>query len=361
MLVSIAEMSAKLRAAQQDPALVTMLIFRSFHARLNPGYEDSPMKVSALLLVAIASVLPTQAAWAQTYPSKPVRLISPYPPGGGTDATARIISQALGEQLGQQVIVDTRPGASGRIGTEIASKSPADGYTLVLGNVAPLAILPAAVAKLPYDPIKGFQPVSLMATSDYVLTIHPSLPVRSVKELLALAKAKPNQLSYASSGNLGAPHLAGELINQLAKVQLLHVPYKGNGPAAIAVMTGESTMMFGSGPSVVPHIKSGKMRALATTGKKRSMPELPAMIELLPGYEVTQWYGILVPAGVPKDIVDRLHREIARAIANPKVAQLFTNLGTQPVSNTPEEFAAFIKAETDKWGKVIRSANITAD
>jgi tripartite-type tricarboxylate transporter receptor subunit TctC len=319
------------------------------------------MKRSARLICALAAFSVAPGAWAQAYPSKPVRLISPYPPGGGTDATARIIAQALGDQMGQQVIVDSRGGASGRIGTEIASKAAPDGYTLVLGNVAPLAILPAAVAKLPYDPIKGFNPVSLIATSDYVLTVHPSLPARSLKELLALARSKPGQLSYASSGSLGAPHLAGELINQLAKVKMLHVPYKGNGPAAVAVMTGETTMLFGSGPSVVPHVKTGKLRALATTGKKRSMPGLPAVAELLPGYEVTQWYGILVPAGVPKDIIERLHAEIARAIANPKISQLFVNLGTQPVSNSPEEFTAFIKAETEKWGKVIRSANITAD
>jgi tripartite-type tricarboxylate transporter receptor subunit TctC len=319
------------------------------------------MKRSALLICALAAFSVAPGAWAQAYPSKPVRLISPYPPGGGTDATARIIAQALGDQMGQQVIVDSRGGASGRIGTEIASKAAPDGYTLVLGNVAPLAILPAAVAKLPYDPIKGFNPVSLIATSDYVLTVHPSLPAHSLKELLALARSKPGQLSFASSGSLGAPHLAGELINQLAKVKMLHVPYKGNGPAAVAVMTGETTMLFGSGPSVVPHVKTGKLRALATTGKKRSMPGLPAVAELLPGYEVTQWYGILVPAGVPKDIIERLHTEIARAIANPKISQLFVNLGTQPVSNSPEEFTAFIKAETEKWGKVIRSANITAD
>jgi tripartite-type tricarboxylate transporter receptor subunit TctC len=319
------------------------------------------MKVSALLICAVAGFFAALGAWAQSYPSKPVRLISPYPPGGGTDATARIIAQALGDQMGQQVVIDSRGGASGRIGTEIASKAAPDGYTLVLGNVAPLAILPAAVARLPYDAIKGFNPISLIATSDYVLTVHPSLPARSVKELLSLARAKPNALTYASSGNLGAPHLAGELINLLAKVKLLHVPYKGNGPAAVAVMTGESTMMFGSGPSVVPHVKTGRLRALATTGKTRSIPDLPAVAELLPGYDVTQWYGILAPAGVPKDIIDRLHKEIARAIANPKVSQLFVNLGTQPVSNSPDEFTAFIKAETEKWGKVIRSANITAD
>ena len=318
-------------------------------------------RIAACVLTALTACAAAGHAAAQAYPTNAVRLSSPYPPGGGTDATARIIAQALGDQMGQQIVVDTRPGASGRIGTEIASKSTPDGYTLVLGNVAPLAILPAAVAKLPYDPIKGFQPISLIATSDYVLTVHPSLPARSVKELLALARAKPGQLTYASSGNLGAPHLAGELINLLAKVKLLHVPYKGNGPAAIAVMTGESTMMFGSGPSVVPHMKTGKMRALATTGTKRSIAELPAISELLPGYDVTQWYGILAPAGVPREIVERLHREIARAIASPKVAQLFVNLGTQPVSNTPDQFSAFIKAEMDKWGKVIRSANITAD
>lgn len=310
------------------------------------------------LLFACATVA---SAWAQAYPSKPIRLISPYPPGGGTDATARIIAQALGDQMGQQIIVDSRAGASGRIGTELASKSPADGYTMVLGNVAPLAILPGSGIKLPYDAINSFNPISLIALSDYVLTVHPSLPARSVKELLAIAKARPGELAYASSGNLGGPHLGGELINLMAKVKLLHVPYKGNGPAAIAVLTGESTMLFGSGPTVVPHVRAGRLRALATTGKKRSIRDLPAMNELLPGYEVTQWYGILVPAGVPKDIIDRLHQEISKAIANPKVAELFVKLGTQPTSNTPDEFSAFIKAETDKWGKVIKAAGIRAD
>jgi tripartite-type tricarboxylate transporter receptor subunit TctC len=288
-------------------------------------------------------------------------LIVPYPTGGVTDATARIIAQALGDQMGQQIVVDSRGGASGRIGTELAAKSVPDGYTLVLGNVAPLAILPGSGIKLPYDAIHDFNPVSLIALSDYVLTVHPSLPVRSVKDLLALAKAKPGQMTYASSGNLGGPHLAGELINLMAGVKLLHVPYKGNGPAAIAVLTGEATMMFGSGPSVVPFVKAGKLRALATTGKKRSIPDLPAMSELLPGYEVTQWYGILVPAGVPKANIDRLHREIVNAITKPKVSEMFVKLGTQPVSNTPEEFASFIKSETDKWGKVIKSAGIKAE
>jgi tripartite-type tricarboxylate transporter receptor subunit TctC len=263
--------------------------------------------------------------------------------------------------LGQQVIVDSRGGASGQIGTELAAKSPPDGYTMVLGNVAPLAILPGSGIKLPYDAANSFTPISLMALSDYVLTVHPSLPARTPKDLLALAKAKPNALTYASSGNLGGPHLAGELINLMGGVKILHVPYKGNGPAAIALLTGESTMMFGSGPSVIPHVNNNKLRAIATTGKKRTIPELPAMTELLPGYEVTQWYGILVPAGVPKEIVDRLNKEMVRAIANPKYAAMFVKLGTQPISTSPEEFAAFIKSEQAKYARVIKEAGIRAD
>ena len=315
----------------------------------------------AQLLAGVAALCFIGAASAQPYPAKTVRLISPYPPGGGTDATARIIAQALGDQMGQQVIVDSRGGASGQIGTELAAKSPADGYTLVLGNVAPLAILPGSGIKLPYDATNSFTPISLMALSDYVLTVHPSLPARTPKDLLTLARTKPGALTYASSGNLGGPHLAGELINLMGGVKILHVPYKGNGPAAIALLSGESTMMFGSGPSVIPHVSNNKLRAIATTGKKRTIPELPAMTELLPGYEVTQWYGILVPAGVPKDIVERLNKEMARAIANPKIASMFVKLGTQPVSTSPEEFAAFIKSEQVKYAKVIREAGIKAD
>lgn len=316
--------------------------------------------VAAVAILALAS-LAAAGAIAQSYPTKPIRLISPYPPGGGTDATARIIAQALGEQMGQQVIVDSRGGASGRIGTELAAKSPPDGYSMVLGNVAPLAILPASGVKLAYDPVNGFIPLSLIATSDYILTVHPSLPARNVKELIALAKAKPGELTYASSGNLGGPHLGGELINLMARVKLVHVPYKGNGPAAIAVLTGETTMMFGSGPSVVPHIDAGRMRALATTGKTRSIPNLPAMTEILPGYEVTQWYGLLVPAGTPREIVERLNKEIVTAVATPKVSQAFVKLGTKPASTTPAEFSSFIRSEISRWTKVIKAANIQAE
>jgi tripartite-type tricarboxylate transporter receptor subunit TctC len=318
------------------------------------------MRIAHLIIAAFASFAAAGAV-AQPYPTKPIRLISPYPPGGGTDASARIIAQALGEQMGQQFIVDSRAGASGRIGVEIAAKAPADGYNLVLGNVAPMAILPASGVKLAYDPVGGFTPISLIATSDYILTVHPSLPARSVKDLLALAKARPGMLTYASSGNLGGPHLGGELLNLMGGVKLTHVPYKGNGPAAIAVLTGEATMMFGTGPSVVPHIDAGKMRALATTGKTRSMQGLPAMTELMPGYEVTQWYGILAPAGTPGAIIERLHKEIVAAVANQKVAQAFVKLGTKPVTSTSGEFSALIRAEIERWTKVIKAADIKGE
>jgi len=317
--------------------------------------------MNALKLIACSCLtLFAGVAAAQNYPSKPVRLISPFPPGGGTDAVARVIAQTLGEQLGQQVIVDSRGGASGMIGVDLAAKSAPDGYTLVMGNVIPLAMLPAA-SKVPYDPQKDFIPISLAALSDYTLVVHPSVPAKSIKELIALAKSRPGELTFASSGNFSGPHLAGELLNLAQQIKLVHVPYKGTGPAAIAAMTGETTMMFGTGPSVVPHLATGRLRALATTGVKRSLPDVPTIGEFVPRYEVTQWYGILVPAGTPKDIVDRLHREIVRCVANPKVLQVLTNLGTQPMTNTSDEFRAFMLAESDKWSKVIAAAKIKAD
>ena len=316
------------------------------------------MRLGILAVLCAAAPL---CAVAQTYPTKPVRMISPFPPGGGTDAVARVIAQALSDQLGQQVVVDSRGGANGVIGTEVAARSAADGYTLLLGNSAPLAILPNLTQKLPYDPIKDFSPISLGALSDFVLVVHPSVPVKSVRELIALAKAKPGQLNYAAGGTGTPSHLAMELFNLMAGVRLVQVPYKGNGPASIGLMTGECSVMIGSGPSVLPHYTAGKVRALATTGPKRSLLDLPAIAEVLPGYEVVQWYGILAPADTPKDIIDRLSKEVARAIGNPKVAQVLTNLGLVPTSNTPDEFRALIKLEIEKWGKVIKDANIKGE
>ena len=311
--------------------------------------------------IVVLWLIVTSSALAQVWPAKPIRMISPYPPGGGIDGSARIISQALSDQLGQQVVVENRPGASGRIGTEIASKAPADGYTLVMGSVAPNAIIPSAAKHLPYNALKDFSPVSLVASTEYVLVVHPSLPVRSVRDLIALARSKPREITFASSGNLGAPHLAGELLNYLGKVETVHVPYKGTGPAALAVLTGEVVMTFGSGPAVASHIKAGRLRALATTGAKRSSSDLPTMGETLPSYVVTQWYGILAPAGTPQPIIQRLQKEVAHAVHTPKLAQQFANLGAEAVSTTPAEFDALIRAEIEKWGRVIRAARIDVE
>jgi tripartite-type tricarboxylate transporter receptor subunit TctC len=312
------------------------------------------------LLGGCLLALCTSAAVAQTYPAKPIRLISPFPPGGGTDAVARVLAQSLTDQLGQQVIVDSRGGASGMIGVELAVKSAPDGYTMVMGNVIPLAMLPGA-GKAPYDPMRDLVPVSLVALSDYILALHPSIPARTIPELIALAKKRPDDLTFASSGNFSSPHLAGELLNLAVNIRLVHVPYKGTGPAAIAAMTGETSMMFGTGPSVVPHLPGGRLRAIATTGAKRTLPDVPAIAEFVRGYEVTQWYGILVPAGTPREATDRLHREIIRAVTNAKVVQVLTSLGTQPATNTPDEFRTFMRTEMDKWSKVIKAANIKAD
>lgn len=298
------------------------------------------------------------AALAQQWPAKPVRIISPFPPGGGIDGAARIIGTALSAQTGQQFVVENRAGATGRIGTELAARAAPDGYTLLLGSSATNAITPASGVKLPYDVVKDFLPVSQLAAADYLLVVHPSLPARNVKELVALAKRKPDQLTFASGGHLGAPHLAGELFNHVARVDTVHVPYRGTGPAALAVLTGETVMGFASGPSVSGHVKDGRLRALASTGERRSRPDLPTMAESLPGAVVNQWYGVLVPAGTPNAVVDRLHAEIVRAVKTPKVAEQFAALGNDPLGTSPAEFDRFIRGEIEKWSKVIRAARL---
>ena len=317
-------------------------------------------KLVLQLLLAIAWGLLAAGLSAQSYPTKPIRFIAPFPPSGGTDATARIVAQALAEQMSQQVLVDNRGGAGGRIGMEMVAKAPADGYTMILGNVGPFAILPASGVTLRFDPVRDFQAVSLLATADYILTVHPSLPVRTVKELIALARVHPASLTYASSGIITGPHLAGELLSALGNVKLVHVAYKGNAQSALALISGEVGLMFGRG-SVVPHIATGKLRGIATTAKKRTTPPLPTMAETLPGFEITQWYGILVPAGTPKDIIARLNKEIAVAMAKPAIATAYRNLGTEPGASSPEEFAALIRAETAHYAKLMKIANIKGE
>ena len=309
------------------------------------------------LLIAVAPGLLAGGLSAQGYPTKPIRFVAPFPPSGGTDATARIVAQALAEQMGQQVLVDNRGGAGGRIGMEMVAKAPADGYTLILGNVGPFAILPASGAQLRFDPARDFQAVSLLATADYILTVHPSLPVRTVKDLIALARANPGSLTYASSGIITGPHLAGELLSALGKVKLVHVAYKGNAQSALALISGEVGLMFGRG-SVVPHIATGKLRGIATTARKRTTPPLPTLAETLPGFEITQWYGVLVPAGTPREIVGRLNKEIAIAMAKPAIAQAYRNLGTEPGASSPDEFATLMRNETAHYAQLMKMANI---
>lgn len=311
-------------------------------------------------LLATVGLLTLSAASAQTYPTRSIRIIGPSSPGGGIDTTGRILAAALTQSLGQQVVLENRPGAGGIIGTELAAKAPPDGYTLMLTAAAALVVFPHTFSKLPYDPVRDFAPISLVASSEYILAVHPSLPVKTVKDLVALARERPAQIVFASSGNFGLPHLAGELLKQQGGIQMLHVPYKGGGPAALAILGGEVSLMFGTGPTVVPHAKAGRLRLIATAGGKRSksLPELPTVAETLPGVEVSAWYGVLAPAGTPKEIISKLNAETVKAIADPKVVQQISNAGAEAVSSTPEEFSAYIKAELARWGKAIKATGI---
>jgi tripartite-type tricarboxylate transporter receptor subunit TctC len=313
---------------------------------------------SCAALLAISAAF--AQAQAQNYPVKPVKIISPYSPGGLGDLLPRAVAAGLTDSLGQQVIVENRPGASQIIGMQAAARSPADGYTLVLGSATSLAINPGLNKNLPYDPLKDFAPVALCVTTPLYLVVHPSVPARSVRDLLALAKAQPGTLTFASGGNGSSNHLAGELFKSLARVDLLHVPYKGAGPAMIDVMAGHVAMMFGA--AGLAEAKAGKVRVLGVTGAKRSAtaPELPTLSESgVPGYEATIWFGLLAPAGTPAPLVSRLSQEIGKALAQPRVREQFTTLDITPT--TPEGFAALIRREIPKWRKVIDGAKIPAE
>jgi len=313
-----------------------------------------------IVLAAAIAAAASGLSCAQSYPTKPIRMIGPSSPGGGIDTNGRILATYLSQSLGQQVVFENRPGAGGRIGAELASKAPADGYTLLFSAAASMTIHPNTYKKLPYDPVRDFDPVSLFASSEYILAVHPSLPVKTVKDLIALAKARPGQIVYGSSGTFGLPHLGGELLEQAAGIDMLHVPYKGGGPAASAILGGEVAFMFGTGPTVVPLAKAGRLRLIAIASNKRSpaMPDLPTVAETVPGVEVSAWYGLIVPAGTPKDIVARLHAETVKAAKDPKVSAMIRNAGGEPVTNTPAEFAAYIKSEIARWGKAVKAANL---
>jgi tripartite-type tricarboxylate transporter receptor subunit TctC len=301
---------------------------------------------------------------AQNYPVKAIRLVVPQPPGGGNDVIARMISQKLSVALKQQIAVDNRAGAGGLIGADVAAHSPADGYTLLLGNVATLAIIPNVQKKMPYDALKDFAPVSLIASAPLLVVVHPSVPVHSIKQLVALARAKPGQLNYASNGVGSSTHLATEMFKMMTKTDLVHVPYKGLGPATTDLLSGQIQLMFSSAVAMMPHVQAKRLRAIAMTGAKRStaIPDIPTVAESgVPDYESGSWYGILAPTGTPREIIDLLNREIVAAVRSADITDRLVAEAVIPVGNSPAEFAAHIQKEYTRIGNVIRSSGAKFD
>jgi tripartite-type tricarboxylate transporter receptor subunit TctC len=317
---------------------------------------------SSLAGIALCFAAAAQAesgAGMQSYPNKPIRLIVAYPPGGGADIVARILGQRLGENLGQQVVVDNRGGAAGIIGTETAARALPDGYTLLLGTNATQCIFPSLYPTLPYDPVADFAPVTSVVSVANVLVVHPSVAAKSVKELIALARAKPGQLNYGSAGAGSTTHIAMELFKIMSGVRMEHIPYKGLGPAVADLVGGQLQVMISNMPPVIPHAKSGRLRALAVTGAQRSAatPELPTIAEAaLPGYEADVWYGVLAPAGVPKPVVTKLQTEIVRILRAPDMKERLSAMGAEPIGNSPEAFARVIKADIVKWARVVKES-----
>jgi tripartite-type tricarboxylate transporter receptor subunit TctC len=328
-------------------------------SRVEAGNKMCRIRMAIAAALAFFAVL----SHAQSYPAKPVRIIVPSSTGGAVDGLARLVAQ-ISPSLGQQVIADNRPGANGAIGLELAARSPPDGYTLVLGFLGPLAVNPGLYKKLPYDPLKDFAPITLVAESPLLIVAHPSLPARSVRDLIQFAKARPGQVTYGTGGTGTGGHLTVELFRITAGVDLLHVPYKGVGPALTDVLAGHISLMASSPISSQPHVKAGRLRGLAVTGRARSpaLPQVPTMIESgLANFESTTWFGILAPAGTPAAIVSRLNSEINNLLRQPEVRAQVGRLGADPAGNTPDEFAAHIKAEIAKWAKVIKAAKIEAN
>jgi len=313
--------------------------------------------VAALLVAASASV------HAQSYPTRPIRMVVPYPAGGGGDLLARPLAQSLTETLGQQVIVENRGGAGGSLGMELVAKSPPDGYTLVLGLTAQYAVNPSLYPKLAYDPVKDFAPVALLVRNPYVLAVHPSLPVRSAKELIALAKTRAGQLVYSSAGNGSGAHLCGEMMKTMAGIKVVHVPYKGAAPAMTDLISGQVQYSFLAWRSSRPHILSGRLRALAvsTANRAASLPDLPAMSETFPGYDLPVWYGVAAPAGTPREIVARLNTEIVRSLATPDSRKRMEMDAAEPIGGTPEQFGDYIRSEIVKYAKIVRESGAKID
>ena len=318
------------------------------------------IRYHALALLCAAPLL----ALAQTYPGKPIRFIVPFPAGGAGDLVIRRLAQKMSESWRQPIVIDNRAGASGALGLQIAANAPADGHTLVLGTASTHSINPALRRDLSYDPIKHFTPIASLIVIPNVLVAHPSVPARSLQELIQLARAKPGQLSYASNGAGTSAHMAGELLNRAAGIQMLHVPYKGAGIAVNDVLGGHVPLLFGAVATTLPQVQAGKLRALAVTGAQRSpaAPSVPTVAESgFPGFEVVQWFGAFAPAGTPRAIVVKLNGELNRAMSLPDVQESFARQGFETRPATPEKFAAYVKSELDKWSKVIKEAGIRAE
>jgi tripartite-type tricarboxylate transporter receptor subunit TctC len=313
--------------------------------------------------IVVAGIAFAATSALAQYPSRPVTTVVGFAPGGGTDTVSRIIAKTLGEQLGQQVLTDNKAGAGGNIATDHVAKAPPDGHTILLGNVGSLAVAPHLVVGLPYDPLRDLAPITMAVVFSNLIVIHPSVPASTLAELVKLAKDKPGEYTYGSSGIGGAGHLAGELFKLMAKIDLVHVPFKGGGPAMQAMLGGQIHAYFATPVAAGPHVKAGKAKALATTGAKRDtfMPDVPTVAEVgYPGYEAVNWYAYMAPAKTPKDVVARLNREIVKALGAPEVKDLLNKQGLEPAPSTPEELARYIQREYDTWGKVVKEAGIKA-
>jgi tripartite-type tricarboxylate transporter receptor subunit TctC len=319
------------------------------------------MNVSRKLIGGLVLAALCASAGAQNYPGKTVRMVVGYPPGGPTDVIARIVSQKLTQAWGQQFIVDNRPGASGMIGAELTARAAPDGYTLLMVPVT-YAVTPSLFAKMTYDVEKDLAPVAQVAAAPFILVVHPTLPVKTVKDLIALDRRNPGQINFASASTGGMPHLAGELFNSMTGTKLVHIPYKGAAPATTDLLSGQVTLMFNNMLSAMPQVKAGRLRAVAVTSTKRSpaAPELPTIAETVPGYEASGWYGAFAPAATPRDIINRLNAEMNRAMKMPDVAQRLAGDGVEAVGTTPEQFGAYLKQEVAKWGKVVKTSGATA-
>ena len=310
--------------------------------------------------VALAGV---SAVQAQTQITRPIRFIVPYVPGGGTDTLSRLLGPYLATEFGQQVVIDNRAGGSSIIGTQIIARAAPDGQTVGMIDAA-FVVNPSLIGKLPYDTVKDFTPIVLVATAPLVLCVHPAIPAKSVRELVALAKAQPGKLSYASTGNGSSNHISMELFNSLAGVKIVHIPYKGSAPAVTDLLGGQVQLMFDNVPNVLPHVKAGKLIALAQTGTKRSplIADIPTVAEAgVPGYEVTVWFGLVAPAGTPREVVQKLNAETLRILAMPDVRERFLAQGVEPVGSTPEQFGEHIRAQMAKWAKVVADAGVKAE